>query len=108
MKKKGGKIMFARVTSIHVKTEYIEEVIKIYNESVVPAAKSQKGFKRIFFFLDREIGTGHSITLWETQEDAIANEKSLYYQEQLIKFVPYFKSDPIKEEYEVIIDEDLT
>jgi len=37
MKKKGGKIMFARVTSIHVKTEYIEEVIKIYKESVVPA-----------------------------------------------------------------------
>ena len=100
--------MFARVTSIHVKTEYIEEVIKIYNESVVPAAKSQKGFKRIFFFLDRESGTGYSIALWETQEDAIANEKSLYYQEQLIKFVPYFKSDPIKEGYEVIIDEDLT
>ncbi len=96
--------MFARVTSIHVKTEYIEEVIKIYKESVVAAAKSQKGFKRIFFFLDRETGTGHSIALWETQEDAIANEKSLYYQEQLTKFLPFYKIAPVKEVFEVIVD----
>jgi len=100
--------MFARVTTIQIKTENIEEVLKIFNESVVPAAKSQKGFKRICVFLNRETGTCHSFALWESKEDAIANEKSLYYQEQLIKFVPYFKSNPIKEGYEVIIDEDLT
>ncbi len=95
--------MFARITSIQVKTEYIDHVIKIYEESVVPAAKSQKGFEKIYFCLDRETGKGHSITMWENKEDAIANEKSLYYQEQLIKFMPFYKTDPVKEGYEVIV-----
>jgi len=43
--------------------------------------------------------------LWENQEDAVANEKSLYYQEQLVKFLPFYKSDPVKEGFEVIVDE---
>jgi heme-degrading monooxygenase HmoA len=96
--------MFARVTSIHVKTDDLDEVIDIFNKSVVPAAKSQKGFIRILFFLDRETGKGHSIALWESQEDAIANEKSLYYQEQLTKFLPFYKTPPVKEGFEVIVD----
>jgi heme-degrading monooxygenase HmoA len=96
--------MFARVTTIQVKTDTIDKVLKIFHESVVPAAQSQKGFKRIMFFLDRETGRGHSIALWESQEDAIANEKSLYYQEQLTKFLPYYKSAPVKEGFEVIVD----
>lgn len=96
--------MFARVTTIQVRTEDIEEVIKIFNESVVPAAKSQTGFIRILFFLDREKGKGHSIALWKTREDAVANEKNLYYQEQLTKFLHFYKAPPVKEGFEVIVD----
>ena len=96
--------MFARVTTLHFRTEDIEEAIRIYSESVVPAAKSQAGFKRILFFLDRETGMGHAITLWEKQEDAIANEKSLYYQEQLTKFLPFYKKPPVKGGFEVVVD----
>jgi len=96
--------MFARVTTLHVRTDAIDEVIKIFTESVVPAAQSQKGFKRIFVFLDRETGKTHSIALWENQEDAVANEKSLYYQEQLTKFLPFYKAPPVKEGFEVIVD----
>ncbi len=96
--------MFARVTTLQFRTDNIDEVLKIYNESVVPAAKSQKGFKRIFFFLDWETGKAHSIALWETKEDAVANEKSLYYQEQLTKFLPFYKTAPLKEGFEVLVD----
>lgn len=95
--------MFARITTMQLKSEYIDHVIKIYEESVVPAAKSQKGFQKIFFCLDRETGRGHSIALWDSKEDAVANEKSLYYQEQLIKFMPFYKSDPVKEGFEVVV-----
>lgn len=97
--------MFARITTIQVRTQYIDKVIKILKESVVPAAKSQKGFKKIYVFLNRETGKAHSIALWENQEDAIANEKSLYYQEQHVKLLPFYKSDPFKEGFEVIVDE---
>jgi heme-degrading monooxygenase HmoA len=96
--------MFARITTLQVRIEDIEEVIRIFNESVVPAAQSQNGFKRILFLLDRETGKGHSIALWERQEDAIANEKSLYYQEQLTKFLAFYKKPPVKEGFEVIVD----
>ncbi len=96
--------MFARVTTIHIKIDFIDKAIEIYQESVVPAAQSQKGFKKIMLFLDRETGKGHSIALWERQEDAIANEKSLYYQEQLTKFLPFYKTPPVKEGFEVLVD----
>jgi heme-degrading monooxygenase HmoA len=96
--------MFARVTTLHFRTDSIDEVIKIFQESVVPAAKSQQGFRRILLFLDRESGKAHSIALWEAQEDATANEKSLYYQEQLTKFLPFYKAAPVKEGFEVIYD----
>jgi heme-degrading monooxygenase HmoA len=96
--------MFARITTFQLRTDNIDEIMKIFNESVVPAAQSQKGFKRILFFLNRETGKAHSIALWETKEDAIANEKSLYYQEQLTKFLPFYKGPPIKEGFEVIVD----
>ncbi|MGD9346990.1 MAG: hypothetical protein PVH84_14065 [Candidatus Aminicenantes bacterium] len=100
--------MFARVTTLHVRTDEIDEVIKIFNESVVPAAKSQQGFKRILVFLDRETGKAHSIALWESKEDAVANEKNLYYQEQLMKFLPFYKAPPVKEGFEVIVDASQT
>ncbi len=96
--------MFARITTMELRTDNIDKVIKIFKESVVPAAQSQKGFVKIYFFLNRETGKGHSIALWENQEDAVANEKSLYYQEQLVKFLPFYKSDPVKEGFEVIVD----
>lgn len=37
--------MFARLTIVQVKTDKVDEVIKIYGDKVVPAAKSQKGYK---------------------------------------------------------------
>jgi heme-degrading monooxygenase HmoA len=105
MTSKGGKTMFARITTMEFRMDNIDKVIKIFKESVVPAAKLQKGFVKIYFFLNRETGKGHSITLWENQEDVVANEKNLYYQEQLVKFLPFYKSDPVKEGFEVIVDE---
>ena len=96
--------MFARVTTLHIKTDTIDEAIKIFNESVVPAAQAQKGCRRILFFLDRETGKGDSATLWDSKEDSVANEKSLYYQEQLTKFLPFYKTHPTKEGFEVAVD----
>ena len=96
--------MFARVTTMNIRTDAIDEAIRIYRESVVPAAQSQKGFKRILLFLDRETGEALAVTLWESKEDSLANEKSLYYQEQLTKFLPFFKTPPVKEGFEVVVD----
>ncbi|MFB0565723.1 MAG: antibiotic biosynthesis monooxygenase [Candidatus Aminicenantaceae bacterium] len=95
--------MFARLTIIQVRIDKIDEATKLYGESVVPAAKGQKGFKGTNLLVDRKTGKGIAVTLWETEEDAIANEENRYYQEQVSKFIPYFTAPVIREGYDVAI-----
>ena len=95
--------MFARLTIVQVKIDKIDETIKIYEESVIPAAKSQKGHVGAYLLINRETGKGVSITVWDSEEDAIANEQSGYYQEQVAKFKDAFTAPPVREGYEVAI-----
>ncbi len=95
--------MFARLTIFQGKSDKIDEAIKIYKENVVPAAKSQKGFRGIYLLTDRKTGKGISMSLWDSEDDAIANQQSGYYQEQVGKFkdVDFFTAPPVREGYEV-------
>jgi heme-degrading monooxygenase HmoA len=77
--------MYARMTTGGTKVGWMDKFIKIYEESVIPDAKSQKGYCGAYFMVDRKTGKVVSITLWDCEEDALANEKSHYYQEQLVK-----------------------
>jgi len=79
----------------------IDEAIKIYKKSVIPAARSQKGYKGAYLLADRKEGKGVSITFWRSEKDAIANEENRYYQEQLVKFVGLMAGPLIREAYEV-------
>jgi len=97
--------MFARLTINQIKIDRIDEFAKFYNENVVPDAKSQKGYCGIYLMADRKTGKGIAFTLWNSEEDALANEESRYYQEQLVK-VRHFMTEPfIREGYEVEIHE---
>jgi heme-degrading monooxygenase HmoA len=100
---KGGMIMFARFTIVQVNAEKIDETIKLYEESVVPTAKSQKGFRGITLFTDRQSGKGYSISIWDSEEDAVANEQSGYYKEQVGKFAEFMTAPPVQESYEVVV-----
>jgi heme-degrading monooxygenase HmoA len=96
--------MFARITVMHVYLDRIDEAIELYRKSVIPEAKKQKGFRAACLLLDRSTGKGNAITFWKSEQDAIANEKNLYYQEQLVKFLVFFSAPPIREGYEVQIN----
>jgi len=95
--------MFARMTFLQVKLDCIDEAIELYEKSVIPSAKRQRGFRGYCLLSNREDGKGISVTFWKTREDALANEKSLYYQEQLVKGLGFLTGPPIREEYEVNI-----
>ena len=95
--------MFARFTIVQVNLDKFDETIKLYEDSVVPAAKSQKGYRNAYLFTDRKTGKGYSITLWDNEDDAIANENSGYYKEQVAKFAGYFTGPPVQEGYEVSV-----
>ncbi len=97
--------MFARMTTVQIRDDKIDEAIRIYKESVVPAAKSQRGYIGAHLLVDRKAGKGVSITVWDTELDGIANEQSGYYQEQLAKFKDIFTAPPVREGYEIVVSE---
>jgi len=95
--------MFARLLKYQTKIERIDEASKLFREKVIPLCKTQKGFKKAFFLADRATGACLPMTFWNTEEDMLANEKNLFFQEQVIKFINFFKTPPIREAYEVIV-----
>ena len=98
-----GGTVFARVNLNQVSVEKVDEVIRIWEEIIIPAAKSQKGFCGAYLLTDRKLGKGMGITFWETEEDAIANEQSGYYRDQLNKFKSVFIVPPVRVGYEVSV-----
>lgn len=99
--------MFARFTIIHTKTDKINEAAHLFEESVIPAFQSQKGYQAVYFLSDRKTGKNICVSIWKSEEDAIRNEESRSYQEQLVKFMDLFIEPPIREGYEVIVQAQL-
>ena len=95
--------MFARLLKYQTNIDRIDKASKLFHDTVIPMCKTQKGYKGAFFLADRATGECMPMTLWKTEEDMLANEKSLFFQEQVVKFINFFKSPPIREAYEVII-----
>ena len=93
--------MFARMTICRMEPHMVEEAKQLYEESVLPVAKAQKGFRGVYYLHDQQTGKMVTITFWETIEDAVANEENGYYQDQLDKFKDIFSEPPIREGYEV-------
>jgi heme-degrading monooxygenase HmoA len=97
--------MFARLLRIKTKIERIDEAAKLFEERVIPMLKNQKGYKGAYFMTDRKTGVSIPITLWEKEEDMLATESSHFFQEQLVRFMSFFKAPPIREAYEVIVQD---
>jgi len=97
--------MYARLTKIQIDVDKFDETSDLFIKSVAPAFKAQKGYRGIFFMADRKKGECLCISLWDTEEDLVANEESLSYQEQLIKFLDLFTEPPIREGYEVVFQD---
>ena len=92
--------MYTRIVNVSLKPGKVDEAIKIYENSVVPAAKAVEGYSGGYLLVDREKNTGKSIAMYETKEKMIASEESGYFQEQLAKFGELFSEPPVTETYE--------
>jgi heme-degrading monooxygenase HmoA len=91
------------VASVKVQVERLDEAIRIYQEGVVSALRTQPGFEGVELLVNRETGHGISITRWATREDQIASETSGFYREQVARFRGLFDASPIREAYEVVV-----
>ncbi len=97
--------MFVRQTVIHTAIDKIDEAAELFEESVIPAFRSQEGYQRASFISDRTSGKSICVSLWDSEQDAVANEKSHVYQEQLVKFISLYTRDPFREGYELLVQD---
>ena len=99
-----GGTMYVRMTTLTFRVDRADEGIRLFEESVVPAARAQKGFRAAYLLADRQAGRCVALTFWDDEASALANEDNRYYQEQLVKFMPLFTSAPVREGYEVAVE----
>jgi quinol monooxygenase YgiN len=97
--------MHARITKADIQQGKMNDVIKAYQESVLPATREQEGFKHAILLVDRDASIGFSITIWEDEEKLALSEVSTYYVEQLRKLAQYFAGMPVRDSYEVVVFE---
>jgi heme-degrading monooxygenase HmoA len=94
----------ARTVVVQVSPENVQEVIRIFRDSVIPAAQQQKGWKGGMLLTDSTTGKTLSVGLWETEADLVASETGPYFQEQLAKIRHIVTAPPVREIYEVSVN----
>lgn len=92
--------MVARVTHVQVNPEDIDESVRLFDESVIPAATQEEGFMGAMLLV-RDNGEALAIDLADTLENAHANERSGFYQTQITKFAGKIVGHPSREFYDV-------
>ena len=93
--------MNAKVVTFQIKPGKQAELVRLFNEFVVPGAKKHKGFKGGMLLTDPNTGKATSVALWETEADIKASEASGYYKEWVAKLSDVLALPPSREIYEV-------
>jgi heme-degrading monooxygenase HmoA len=80
----------------------LDEASKLYQDSVIPAMKSQKGFQSVYLLVDRSTASVITVAFWDSKEEMLATEESGLIKEQISKFDEYYFKLPTIERYEVV------
>ena len=96
--------MHVRAVTVQIQPGKTQEAIDLVKDSVVPAAKAQKGFQGFYLMTDASSGKGLAISVWDTEADMMAGESSGYYQEQIAKFGSLFTGPPTTDHYEFSVE----
>ena len=99
----GDETRSARVNYIQVQPGKMDDLVNIFQDSVVPVLQQLQGFKRELILTDRNTSKVFAVPLWETEADMIASETSGWVRESFDKFVGVFAGPPVTEHYEVSV-----
>jgi hypothetical protein len=94
--------MVARVTHVKVEPDDVAEAVRLFDESVIPAAEQEAGFMGALL-LTREDGRALVVDLCDTVEHMRANERNGFYQTQVAKFASKLVDRPSREFYDVAV-----
>ena len=93
--------MFARLVSVKCNLNRLEDGVRVWKEKDIPLMKSVKGYKGATLLTDKETGNVISMTVWDTKEDAIADEQSSLHQEQVDMYKDILAEEPVHKYYEI-------
>jgi quinol monooxygenase YgiN len=96
---KGARLMLARLTSIQLTPDKLEEV----TSSIAPAlaaVKASPGFQSALLLADRATGKATMVTVWESE--AAMQASNPLRKEQIAKFAPLIVGAVSTEVYEVV------
>jgi heme-degrading monooxygenase HmoA len=91
----------ARVVDLTVRSVDTKEMVRVYREEVVPAAREQEGFKGAMLLTDPQAGIGISVTLWETEAEREAAVDGGFYDVKIEKFAALLTGTPVRKHYDV-------
>ena len=94
--------MHARVTQFEIDTLAIslERALERFKAGVLPVLRQQPGYLGLCELHNAE-GRGVLVSLWDTEQSASAGLASGYYDEQVRKFVTFYRQPPGREQFEV-------
>ncbi len=69
--------MLARVVTIQVKPEKMDECIRIFKEVNAPSIAARPGFDHGHWWVDRKGGQATSVTFWENEADEEASRANI-------------------------------
>lgn len=93
--------MHARVVDLRIRPVETKEMVRVYREEVVPAAREQAGFEGAMLLTDPQTGIGISITLWETAAEREAAVDGGFYDEKIERFAALLAETPVRKHYDV-------
>ena len=93
--------MFARLGSAQISIDKLDEGTMIWKEKDMPLMDSVKGYVGAYLLTDSKTGKVISLTLWDSEEDAIADEQSNLHKNQVDMYKDLLVGDPIFQRYEV-------
>jgi heme-degrading monooxygenase HmoA len=85
----------------------LDDFIRIFQDSIAPAAAAQPGFGGITLLTDPQLGKVLAVGIWETEDDLLAGETA-YDQERLAGISTMLAAPPAREIYEVSVQAELT
>lgn len=98
--------MYARVTQFEIDLLRLDAdtAVERFRALILPVLERQPGYLGIYALLSPD-GKGELVSFWESEATAEAGIRSGYYDEQVAKFVTFFRSPPGREQYEVVLAE---
>jgi heme-degrading monooxygenase HmoA len=86
--------MFTRALNTQIDPANSDKVMKIWREHITLILKRQKGFVRGYALTNSTTGKGLIISIWESEEDSVAYEKSGDFEAAISPIRQYFVAPP--------------